>query len=129
MQTQHKNITITVGALRDCMVAKINLDSLRILGFIPTNKSMPFKSIIPIKILSESSFLKTLAVSMIQNELDAVAFAEKDYIIRALHVESKILMMLCIPKKPLFESNSHVLNYPDFSLILNQKYRSQKNLD
>ena len=123
-QTQHKNVSISFGSLKTGIVVKGVSSPLKILGFLPSDKSMIFTFSSPIAILGEDSFLPTLAVSMIKNNLDAIVFSDRDLILRAYQIEptngsaKKLMLMLCVPKKRLFEGNSNILNFPDYSLIM-----------
>lgn len=123
MSTQHKSITVSFGSLHEAMAAKISLDSLRILGFVPVDRSLPFRAVIPMKIQPTSQFLTALAFAMLAHGLDAVAFAESDYILRAFRTgDSKAMLTICVPMRPLFEANSHRLNYPNFAIAPNSQH-------
>lgn len=122
-QTEHRNAKLIFGDLEATIAAKDAPNKIQILGFIPTNNSTEFISMNPIYIY-DGEFLHALAIAMVRDSLDALAFGDRDFIIRTKVVDSsksdddkEYIIFLCVPSKPLFDKETPTFNYPNYSLM------------
>lgn len=122
-QTGHRNAKLIFGDLEATIAAKDVPNEIEILGFIPADRSTEFSSMHPIYI-DEGEFLHALAISMVKDSLDALAFGDRDFIIRTEVVDSskndadkEYILFLCVPSKPLFGQASPQFNFPNYSLM------------
>lgn len=77
---------------------------LKLLGFIPSDKSLPLKKIIPIKYVGGDKIFLRFAEPMIMHSVDGVVVGETYYILRAFHHQNKLLLCLCELTNPIFQS-------------------------
>jgi hypothetical protein len=115
---------LAFGSLSHYVVAKGIPQKLQVLGFIASDKSMVFTSMTPVSPRGDG-FLQPITLSMIDNDLDAVLFADQDYVLRAAKLpkagnepQDSYLLFLCTLSKPLFDACYSMLTYPHFSLML-----------
>jgi hypothetical protein len=118
-----REVDIIFGHLSQSVVCECSSPALQILGFIPSDRSVVFTSMTPVKV--GPGYLQALATAMIQRDSDAVAYSDRDLILRVYLIgdptnpaSQSIVLFLCVPSKPLFDSRGQDFNYPDFSLRL-----------
>ena len=125
-ERQMKEVNIVFGKMQESVYCNCDQSTLRILGFIDTDLTLSFESMMPIKVKPDSKLLPSLSVAMKEFALDAVVFAERDMILRARVIERdegsgknrRMMLYLCVPKKPLFDTKGQEFEYPNFSLVL-----------
>jgi hypothetical protein len=114
---------LTFGSLSQWVTAEGIPPKLQILGFVMSDKALVFASITPIAVQGDG-FLQPLALSMIENDLDAYVFGDGDYLLRAskiphdpAHPQERYLLLLCAPSKPLFDARCQTFSYSHFSFL------------
>jgi hypothetical protein len=98
---------------------------LQILGFIASDKSLAFVSLSPVSLSNLDGYLPSVVLSMIENDLDAVLFGDRDYVLRACTLprdpavptsQERHVLLLGVPSKPLFNVQKATFSHPAFSL-------------
>ena len=87
------------------IISEIHCD-LSILGFIPSDKSLPISEIIPIKYVGGDRIFLKLSQTMIDSESDAVVLGDTYYLLRSFSENNQNLLALCKPVNPIFPSQA-----------------------
>ena len=98
-------ITFASGIKAKFIFNEIKCD-LTLIGFIPSDKSLPISNVIPIKYCQGDKLFLRLAQPMIEQEADGVVVGDTFYILRSFYQEGQFMLALCVPTNPLFPSQS-----------------------
>lgn len=79
---------------------------LDLIGFIPSDKSLPIKSMTPIKYLSGSKVVLQLAQPMLESDMDAFLVGDGHYLLRSFRQNDLFLLCICKPIMPIFPGAS-----------------------
>ena len=122
---ESRPVEVVFGTLKQTVFCRCAQSTLKIFGFVPSDQLMVFESITPIKLAPDgnNSLMLSLVAGMERNSLDAVVFAERDMLIRARAVGDeqqgrRLMLFLCVPKRPVFNSSVCRFSYPSFSLLI-----------
>lgn len=117
-------VDVVFGTLKQTVMCNCSIPVLNIFGFVDVDQMIVFESMTPIKLLpdTDNSLLISLASSMERNNVDAVVFAERDMLIRVRTIEQegrkRMILFLCVPKRPVFDSKVGWFDHPSFSLLI-----------
>jgi hypothetical protein len=120
-----RSCEVVFGSFTQTVVGHGIHPRLQILGFIPSDKSLPFASVSPLALPNTDGYLPSVALSMVENDLDAVLFGDRDYILRACTLprdpgapaaQDRHVLLLGVPSKPLFNVQKPTFSYQPFSL-------------